>query len=184
MAMKNDSKKTLLRAIQSRAARVSVGASTVRGAGNKGVAAACREFLAQMDLRPFGTNSRVRFSQALDEQTEALRLALPYRVRKWGLARKVLNIFLRDSLYTSYLADAYRLSRAEHLMELPLEPITVKALKAEGERGALPRWSGVKALTPSDSQIYQAAAAEWAAAHGYARVHLDSIWWSLGRDEE
>ena len=181
--MRRTNKKLLLRAVQSRAARVAVGASTVRGAGNAGVAAASREFLAGVDLRPFGTPQAARFEKALEAETRRLQAHLPHRARKWGLARKVLNIFLRDCLYTGYLADAYSLGRAEHHMELPLDAITTRSLRDHSEPGELPPWLGVKRLTPTASARYQARATACAADLGFARVHLDSVWWSLARDE-
>ncbi len=90
----------LLQAIQSRAARISVGASTVRGRGNAGVVAASRSHLRRVDLSRFGQTTRARFNKNLDSATIALRDSLPRGARHWGLARKVLNIFLRDCLYT------------------------------------------------------------------------------------
>ena len=60
----------------------------------------------------------------LDTATMELCAAMPREVRAWGLARKALNIFLRECLYTSYLRDASRLDRSEHYLELPLDSLT------------------------------------------------------------
>lgn len=140
-----------LQAIQSRVARISTGASATRGRGNVGASASARRLLVKLPLRDFGTRSALKFQQALDFHTRRLQRALPAKARHWGLARKLLNIFLRDSLYTSYLRDAYGLDRAEAHFEIPLDSITAAHLRAEAGRGVLPRWPGVRHITPAAS---------------------------------
>jgi hypothetical protein len=167
--------------VRSRAARIAVGPSTVRGRGNKGTVAASRDYLRAMDLAPFGTADGRQFAAALDRETERLRLGLPPEAHHWGLARKVLNIYLRDCLYTAYL-ERYALRRAEGLFELPLDSITAGELKASAERGRLPPWPGVRYLTPELNRVFQEVASRVAESHGLARVHLDALWWSASRD--
>ena len=174
----------LLRAFQSRAARIAVGASTVRGRGNAGVVEASRKFLRKLDLRPFGDPMDGQFVRSLDEATLGLRECLPRRARHWGLARKVTNIFLRDCLYTTYLDAAFGLRKHEMLFELPLDSITAVHLKRAAGRGTLPAWPGVKHLTEALSVRFQAAAAAEAAKRGIPRIHLDAIWWSVSRDDD
>ena len=173
----------LLAAIQSRVARIAVGASTVRGRGNKGAAEASRAFLIDLDLTPFGTADHRHFARALNRNTEALRRALPRTCRKWGLARKVLDIFLRDALYTHYLRRRFNLNRSEAFFELPLDSITATALKRRHGRGKLPRWDGVRKVTPDVNDIFQDVALVTAKELGLERVHLDALWWSQGRDD-
>lgn len=165
-----------VQAVQSRAARISVGASATRGNG-AGVVVAGRLFLARLPLIDFATRRPDVFHQRLDTATGKLSASLPAGARSWGLARKLLNIFLRDALYTTYLADAFKLQEAEALFEIPLDSITAGHLqKAAGGR-TLPRWSGVKYLTPEVSNSYQAFAAQLAVTKAIARVHLDTHWW-------
>jgi hypothetical protein len=173
----------LLQAFQSRAARVAVGASTVRGRGNAGVVAASREFLRHLDLAGFGDPRERSFNRRLDAATDALRRSLPRGARHWGLARKVMNIFLRDCLYTTYLDRAFGLRRSEAYFELPLDAITATHLKRAAGRGRLPAWSGVRHLTAPVSATFQEAAAAEAKRRGIQRVHLDAIWWSVSRDD-
>ena len=90
---------------------------------------------------------------------------------------------LPPRFYTSFLAEHYRLTAAARLFELPLDSITVKELKKRSAN-RLPRWKGVKHLTPALSRELQQAAAEVANEDGIARVHLDAIWWSVSRDDE
>ncbi|HYV24391.1 MAG TPA: hypothetical protein VE969_04070 [Pyrinomonadaceae bacterium] len=175
--------KEFIRAIQSRTARVAVSASSVRGAGGKGVVRAARDFLRQLDLSRFAVRDPNAFSNELDRATKELRSALPRGAQHWGVARKVLNIFLRDCCYTSYLASRFRLDGAAPLMELPLDSITAKKLKSTVGRGGLPPWSGVKHVTPELNARFQTVAATEAAKHKTDRFHLDAIWWSVDRDE-
>jgi len=173
----------LLSAIQSRAARGAVGASAARGRGNAGVVRAARTYLRNANLRKFGESPKL-FERRLDQETDALRAALPRGARHWGVARKLLNIFLRDCLYTTYLEAEYRLRAIEKLLEIPLDSVTAKALKRASGRGCLPRWPGVRHLTPEVSAAFQAAARSEAARQGIARVHLDAFMWSQSRDED
>lgn len=165
-----------IQAVQSRAARISVSASATRGNG-VGVVAAGRSFLARLRLAAFATSRPNVFHQRLDTATGELSVSLPAGARSWGLARKLLNIFLRDALYTTYLADAFKLREAEALLEIPLDSITAGHLRKEAEGRKLPRWPGVKHLTPEVSKSYQAFAAQFAATKALAPVHLDTHWW-------
>ena len=107
----------LLRAIQHRTARVAIGSSSMRGAGNTGVVTAARTHLGRLDLRPFGTRHDDRFRAELNSATTRLRAVLPEDARHWGLARKGLNIFLRNCLYTVYLRERYRLDRVFRMIK-------------------------------------------------------------------
>jgi hypothetical protein len=172
-----------IQTVQSRAARIAVGASTVRGRGNAGAVAASRTFLRRLDLATFGVSDSTTFEAELNRATDELRVALPRTCQHWGMARKILNIFLRDCLYTSYLVSAFHLDRAEQFLELPLDSITAKQLRnAAGQRSLQP-WPGVKHLTMQVSASFQKVAADEASKRGIARVHLDAFWWSVGRDE-
>lgn len=174
-------KEELLCAIQSRAARIAVGASAARGRGNGGVVDASRQFFSLLDLSQFG-GAPADFDTMLDGATNDLLATLPSTARHWGLARKLLNIFLRDCLYTTHLESAYRLGASERLFELPLDSITAKALKRATGRGRLPQWPGLKHLAPHMSHTFQHAAEYSAVSRAIARVHLDAVWWSLDRD--
>ena len=156
-------------------ARYSVSASAARGQRSPGLVSAARAHIGALPLRDFGVASQNRFMSALDRHTELLRRACPPAARRWGLARKLLNIFLRNALYTSYLRHAYRLHLAEEWYEIPLDSIVAKRLKVEV--GGLPRWVGVKHLTPGVSVLYQEAARTAAAKLRVPRVHLDAMWW-------
>jgi hypothetical protein len=173
----------LLKALQVRAARIAIGSSSMRGRGSKGVVKAGRAFLDDLPLADFGTSDPVRFRVALDRATMGLRRAFPKSSRYWGLARKGLNIFLRDCLYTVYLRKAYSLGSAEPYFEVPLDSLSGQELhKAAAAR--LPRWRTVRGLTRELSDEYQDVAAHLADLRGIARVHLDVFWWGSRKDTD
>lgn len=174
-------REAFLRAVQSRVARSAVGASAARGRGNTGVVTAARKHLRRLNLARFDA-SPAAFRRALDRETKALLAALPKGARHWGVARKLLNIFLRDCLYTTYLARSFHLARSESSFEIPLDSITALNVKRAGARGALPGWPGVKHVTPALNDQFQRAAALEAARERLARVHMDAVWWSQSRD--
>lgn len=169
--------RTLIREIHTYVARYSVSASAVRGRRAPGLVAAARSHLATLPLRAFAVRSHRRFQRQLDAHTATLIAALPRAARSWGVARKVLNIFLRNALYTSYLRDRYHLGAAEAFYEIPLDSIVADRLRLESEGAHLPRWKGVKHLSPEMSREYQDAARSVAERLRVAPVHLDAVWW-------
>jgi hypothetical protein len=176
------SEKEFLAAIQARTARVAITASTARGRGSKGAVKTARRFLCRLPLAQFGLRRVSMFETRLNRTTMQLVSVLPRKARRWGLARKFLNIFLRDCFYTTYLARAYHLDRAEHLFELPLDSITARELRNAAGRGSLAGWPGVRKLTKNISDAYQAAALHEARREKIARVHLDAKYWASNRD--
>ncbi|MFM2007396.1 MAG: hypothetical protein RLZZ09_3051 [Pseudomonadota bacterium] len=168
-------------AVQGRAARVTLGASALRKQG-PGVADAARPFLAALPLDSFATSNPTTFARQLDKTTTDLQATFPLGSGSWGLARKLLNIFLREALYTRYLADRYQLLQSEMYFELPLDSITANRLRDVPGYDLRP-WRGVKHLTAERSQEFQAVAASHALNIGIARVHLDAIWWGGSRND-
>ena len=163
-------------AIQQRTARGAVSASATRGPRSGGVAEAARQFLGGMRLTTFGTRDPRAFKRGLDHSTRQLKDALPKQGTSWGLSRKILNIFLRDCFYTTYLDKAYGLRAAEGLFEIPLDSITAKQIRQRTPE--LPRWPGVRKLIQKVSSEYQDAALRVAKQdYGVARVHLDAYWY-------
>lgn len=167
--------------VRSRAARIATGGSAMRGKGNSGASAAARSVLRSMDLSILAYADEAAFGKQLDMQTSRVLAGLPRGARHWGLARKVVNIFLRDCLYTSYLRDVFKLGPLESMLEVPLDSYVAKRL-IETQPGQLPRWRGVKHVSPSESHLLQAAAVLESQRLGVARVHLDAYYWSAARD--
>jgi hypothetical protein len=164
--------------IRRRVAVVAIGASTVRGQGVKGVVAAAREFLFTVQLKRFGTSSMQAFEAELDKATADLKTAFPQKAKSWGLARKCMNIFLRDCYYNFYLHKHFDLDRSKDFHEVPLDRKVAEALR--DKVSGLPRWLGVKHLTRSMSDAYQQGARQLAKEWEIERVHLDTFLWTDG----
>jgi hypothetical protein len=153
-----------------------VAPSALRGQG-KGCARGAHEFLSDVRLGRIPRSSVRAFRAWLDRQTDALDRKFPVRQSRWGGARKVINIFLRDAMYHRYLCHEYRLAKLEPWLEVPLDNLVANALKRDarchGRRGELLPWCGLKRVKPRVNAIYQEYAAEMAKRKGIARVHLD-----------
>jgi hypothetical protein len=159
-------------------AYTSVGPSTVRGQRTPGLVAQLRELLSQVDLDELAACQPPAFPDFLNRETSRIQEGMPDEARYWGIARKVLNIFLRAATYNHYLRRQFPLDRFESVLELPMDSLTALGLKARSPARSLPRWQGVKHLTQADNQRFQARALEIADAWGIpARVHLDIYFW-------
>jgi hypothetical protein len=161
--------------------RVSITVSAVRSQG-PGTGEIARRFLAdELELAHLRVASEGAYLRRLDEATTALRRRLKGKASTFGLARKLLNIYIRDCVYSRMLCAHYRLKSIEPFLELPLDGIVGQALvDAARERGQLrrlPRWKSIRALTREDSKSYQDFAVELAAERRMARVHLDVTLW-------
>jgi hypothetical protein len=163
--------------VRLRTAELAVGPSTVRGAGAKGVVRAARDGLKAVPLRRFRVRSRRAFERELEFQTEELRARLPRGTRHWGVARKVLNIYLRAVLHHRHLCAAYGLAPIEAWLELPLDRHVVEGIREADPSGRLPRWKTIKGLDPETSAIFQAAARSIAASRRVLPIHLEYLWW-------
>jgi len=172
--MNNSSLRTV---IQSFVAAESVGPSTLRGQGAKGMIRTSREYLSVLDLGRFSTtNSRV-FAKELDQATEELCTSYPRGGRHWGSARKPLNIFLRNAFYNQFLCDHIGLRKSARFFEVPLDSIVAGQIRLLDKCGTLPRWPGVKNLDARTSAEYQAFLGRLARHHHLHRVHLDVFLW-------
>lgn len=166
--------------LQRNIASRSIGASTVRGMGPKGTAAAARIYLTKLNLTNIHGLSEKQFMNWLNKNTEDFQSELPPGGGWWGSARKYLNIFLRHVNYNRFLCDAFDLSHIESFLEVPLDSQVAKALRKEHGGSALPRWKTVKGLDWKTNKLYQDFASEIAAGKRLSRVHLDVLYWRRG----
>ena len=167
----------LLALMQRRVASTAVGPSAIRNMLPKGSLQPLRNYLARFDLAKLSKVSDAEFAQYLDKQTElfseALKPSMP-----WGVARKCLNIFLRDAAYNFRLREHFKLQRIEPLLELPLDSHVAGSLHTlEAEGATLGAFKSVVGLDSKVNAAYQAVAAKVAARKGICRVHLDLEYW-------
>ena len=162
--------------MQKKVAVSSVGPSAVRGQ-DKGTLDAVRDFLAKIHLTRISRRSDARFQLWLNRQTKCMAATRQRRTIPWGVARKSLNLFLRDAFYNRYLHDKYQLGPIEQLLEVPLDGVVGRYIVRKAEDRELLPWPGLKRLTTKQSQALQEAATDLAADRGVARVHLDIFVW-------
>lgn len=166
-----------------------IGPSTLRNQGAKGVIKTAQKYLAAVSLARFRTQNESGFLCVLDGATEELRFALPQGAQHWGAARKALNLFLRDICYNRFLCARHGLEGSEDWMELPLDSLVAGWLKREARRegkrgwGELPCWPGLNGLESEDSTRFQSFAKRLAEAGGVSRVHLDMRLWTVEREQ-
>jgi len=174
----------LVTAIRIREAEIAVGASTARGQGASGVVQALRDALAQVPLERFSVSNERAFKRQLERQTQVIMTKVPPPASSWGLARKCMNIYLRDCFYNHYLRKHYRLSVSEKYFEIPLDSYVAQGIRSRKMKDQLPRWPGVKHLTPDISTKYQEAAREISKSWRIQRVHLDTFLFVEGRHKK
>jgi hypothetical protein len=164
--------------IQKRVANISIGQSTLRNQGPQGTITIARRFLSKLDLRQFKNLSENQFERRINTFTSKLMKQFPKASRKnWGAARKAINVFLEQAFYDRFLTKAYKLDKLENVLELPLDRDVTRGLREHAEQGNLPRWKGIKNLTPEDSQEFQEFAKRLAKKKGISRIYLDLAFW-------
>jgi hypothetical protein len=154
--------------------------SAVRNMGSPGVVHAAREFLThKVSLKEMALSGE-RFSGLLDLRTDQLVKAFPKPARHWGTARKVLNIFLRDATYNSFLCQAFRLDQLSKRLEVPVDRDVAEFLRndtsIDGQKRLL-RWISIKSLNREQNKEYQDAAKLIAAREGIEPVDIDVLAW-------
>jgi hypothetical protein len=161
-------------------ATVAIPPSTVQRMGSRTMETAVR-YLTNLPLQDFASQKEeTGFQKLLDNHTTMLASEFHlYRGElRWGAARKVLNIFLRDALYNKYLCERYALDRLERFLEVPLDSRVGEGLQRDSRDEKLPIWDTVSGLTREDSDRFQKFATKQAEKEGLpARVHLDLKYW-------
>ena len=88
-----------------------------------------------------------------------------------------MNLFLRDAVYNYDLCQQFDLWHLLSRLEVPLDKDVATALCSEPEGLSLPRWPGIKRLSPVTSAAYQRVAGEVARRKRIHRVDLDVYYW-------
>ena len=163
---------------QKRIARIATVPSVARNQGAPGVLGSARHYLETLHCGRLAASSAQSYLAALDAVTDELMAVLPQGGRSWGIARKIVNIFIREALYNTYLTNHHQLGSSERFMEVPLDSFSARGIKSHYPR-RLPVWPGMKGLQRPLSDLLQEHAAEIGEAKDVARIHLDALWWSV-----
>ena len=157
----------------------SYGVGIVRNMGPMGYLDCCK-FL-KIDLTDLSKKNPSQYPQFLNHQTKKLLRYMPTNARHWGAARKCLNLFFRDALYSFYLREKYGLGKFEKYQEIALDSNVGRRFREEKEGEGLPLWRTVISLTPEVSAQFQKVATKVAKRERTARVHLDVHYWRGGQ---
>ena len=161
--------------IQKRTANISVGSSTVRGQPKDTVKNA-RNYLKKINLKNFSNVNEHQFRTVLDEHTEKLKNELPSH--SWGIARKVLNIFLFQVTHNIILNKKYTFDNIIAFLEVPLDNPNAKKIKGFAKlHGKNLDWKNIYSLRPEVSKEYQKYARQYASQKECERCYLDLYWW-------
>jgi hypothetical protein len=171
----------LLRDMQRYVANIGITASALRNLGAGDFVRAAREFLGSLDLNPLATLDPLEYPKWLDDQTQELMAKFPSPL--WGPARKSINIFMTMASVNRFLYEAYALVRFECVLEVPLDNVVEKQLRAFGRnqkmfaKGEFPKWKSIKALDSMNSEKYQQIAEKMATERSIPRGRLDIALW-------
>ena len=157
--------------IQKRIANISVGSSTVRGQPKGTVK--IQEFSNMKEDN--------RFQNLLDNHTLLLKEKLPSK--SWGIARKVLNIFMFQASRDILLNRKYSLDGIISYLELPLDnPNAKRLVKFAKSKDIRLNWRNIYSLDAETNKQFQVFAKHYAHdTFQCDRCYLDVYWW---RSEE
>lgn len=172
--------------LQRRLAQIAVGASAIRNQGSGGLIKILRcYFEEKIDLKDFANSlpNEAEYQKFLDEHTAEILKLFPDTAQSWGAARKGVNLFLREIVYSKFFSHRFLIpepleefNEFVKFMEVPLDKDVSTAL-ITASNGLLPKWINIKRLTPEISQRYQSQAFIIATNENTARVNLDLKYW-------
>jgi hypothetical protein len=145
--------------------------------GVTGMRPAARKFCSRLKLNQLPEPTT--YPATLDKWTDQLQHEFPEGGQCWGVARKCLNIFMRDASYNAHFRKMYpRLGLLQQVLEVPLDSYTANGLlREDGVKDfGLQRWDAIIRLTPEENDKFQQWALIVAKRKGIFRVHLDLLY--------
>lgn len=169
-----------------RLSQISVGSSAIRKQGASGLINTLRfYFETEISLEEFVNVLPIEnlFADFLNRHTTNVLARFPDTAQSWGAARKGMNLFFREIVYSKFFSHRFSLpddfnefNCLVKYLEVPLDKEVAKGLKADTNE-QLPNWLGIKRLTPLISEQYQHQATIIATQENIARVNLDLKYW-------
>lgn len=169
-----------LKSLQKKIATEVFGPGTLRSlpSGTKDL---LKKYLRDIDLKAIPTTES-EYSIWLNSETIKLEMACrmqtaqletDYRM-SWGHARKAMNIFMRDVLYSRYLhVELCKSNQIEAWLEIPVDSFVANGLRKKDS--SLPKWKSLTKLGKDDHSMYQKFAQSYAKKENTKRVHLDLV---------
>ena len=169
-----------------RLSQIAVGPSAIRNQGSSGIIKTLRDYFeTQINLDQF-VNSLVdetKYLEFLNEHTSHILTLFPEKAQSWGAARKGLNLFFREIVYSKFFSHRYSIpenfdnfNSLVKYMEVPLDRDVANGL-IDDSKELLPKWINIKNLTPIISESFQKQAFLIATKENIARVNLDLKYW-------
>lgn len=167
-------------------AQTSVGASTTRGYKKARQDFQYADFLAGLRIEKLATKTEGQFIKWLNTRTKHLSREISPKgyatYSTWGIARKILNIFLHNVYFNEILRTEYNLGDIKDHFEVPLDSHVVGWLRriAESTEPAIefidpvPGTFYVHLVTDDVNSKYQGLATKVARQLGTSRVYLDT----------
>jgi len=165
--------------LQKFTAVTAIGPSALRNQGGCVIEDA-RDYCNKINLKELSYISEKAFIVYLNKHTKTLENKFKPK-KRWGAARKALNLFLRACCYNKYISGHYKLNNIEKYLEIPLDKAVTSGLRKIDKEKSLPRWKGIVNLTKSNSDEYQLFANKIARAKNINRVDLDMVLWLENR---
>ena len=169
-----------------RLSQIAIGASAIRNQGSGGLIKILRQYFeTEVDLERFIKSlvDETQYKDFLNGHTSIILTLFPQTAQSWGAARKGLNLFLREIIYSKFFSHRFLLpdnfddfNLFVKFMEVPLDKEVANGLIGDSN-GQLPKWINIKHLTPTLSEIYQSQALIVATQENVARVNLDLKYW-------
>ena len=172
--------------LQRRLAQVAIGPSAIRNQGAPGLITILRDYLEKrIDLKLFidSLDDEAKYKAFLNKHTSNIVEKFPNHAKSWGAARKGLNLFLREIVYSHFFSTQFsfpnefnKFNEFVKFMEVPLDKEVANGLIFDSN-GLLPKWVSIKYLTLEESYRYQNQALIIATKEQIARVNLDLMYW-------
>lgn len=186
-------------AIHRYTATTAVGASTVRN-NPEGTARIARQFLERVAPVELRALTKHEFPDWLNEKTSQLQKCLAQNTNikrrakirrgpgkitfenRFGLSRKILNIYLHNCYFNRILNERCKLERFCDLYEVPIDDYTQSwiihlAREAELDAKSIENKATIYKLTPSRNSLLQIYAEDIALLLGTSRVFLDPLFY-------
>jgi hypothetical protein len=167
-------------------AEVSVGPSTTQSYKREG-AFRYGDFLRSRNLTSLFDKTEAEFTAWLNMQSTRLSKHIVATkdpsVSTWGMARKILNIFLHNVYFNNVLHQGYQLERIEPYFEVPLDSDVVAWLlrvadetQIEFENPITGKFAVYK-VTKTANESFQRLATKVARKFRTSRVYLDTYFY-------
>lgn len=178
--------------VHRRLAQISIGPSAIRNQGASGLINTLRHYFEEqieLDIFISSLSDDTAYKKFLTIHTNKILGLFPETAQSWGAARKGLNLFLREIVYSKFISNRFSIpddfnefNYFVKVMEVPLDKEVAIGIRKDSHDKDL-RWVGIKQLTPIESDKFQYEASIIAGKENIARVNLDVKYWRASKSQ-